>query len=345
MANPEKENPYYLILDLLGNELKAFEIHLQRVLKEQSPYLSEHEINLYKKGKKLRPMLLLLSAKIGKYPDDGALEEKVIAAATSLELVHVGSLIHDDIVDKAPLRRGLPTISASRGYELAVIIGDLQWIQATRLMSEFMKTNADIELMRRFLTSGEQVCKGQLDEMLGEKVDNHQALLNRYYRTIDRKTGQLISFACYGGAKLVDAPPSIIGNLERFGQLLGRAFQVMDDVFDIVRPEDISGKSQLIDLAQGRLSLPIIYALEELPDLHFLTKISKGENLTQEELLEGAKIIRNGNGWIRAASDARAIVSKAQLILELLPKCACRDALYKLTDHLVNQGFLENFGS
>ncbi|MDG5490531.1 polyprenyl synthetase family protein [Psychroserpens sp. SPM9] len=336
-----KSHPYHKAIEIVKDDFLAVENYMTNLIQSQEKYLNEEEQLFYKKGKKLRPLLFLLAAKIASRNPNEILAEKVHAGAASIEMVHVGSLIHDDIVDKAPIRRGLPTISASRGYEIALIIGDLQWIKATRLMSSFMETKEDILLMKRFLETGEEVCKGQLDEMLREPEEDINTLINRYYRTIDRKTGQLISFACEGGARIVNGQPSVVGALQRYGTLMGRAFQVMDDVFDIVRPNSTSGKEQLIDLKQGRLSLPIIYALRALPKDHFLQNILKNLPLTEEQLHEGISIIKNGNGWIEAASEARGIASKAISQLMLLPESPYRNILIELADFTVNQGIFD----
>jgi heptaprenyl diphosphate synthase len=325
---------------LVARELAALDERLEEILDGQREYLTEAELALYRRGKRLRALLLLLSAHVAARPPAEVLSDKAIAAAVSLELTHVGSLIHDDIVDRAPMRRGLPTISASRGYELALVIGDLQWVQATRTMSAHVETREDILLMRDFLESGEQTCRGQLDEMLAGPADGADELVRRYFRTIDRKTGRLVSFACEGGARLVDGPPPVVGGLRRFGAWLGRAFQVMDDVLDVVRPTAAAGKQQLTDLREGRLSLPLIYALEEVADDHPLRRLLAGEALGPEQAEEGVRAVRHGGGWMRALADARAIVQRALDELTLLPGGRHREALAALASHVVDQGFL-----
>lgn len=335
------KNPYDTAIALINDEFSIFEQRFTTVVERQQDYLSTGEIKAYRFGKKLRPLLLLLSAHAGARQPQVPLPEKAIAAAVSIELTHLGSLIHDDIVDKAPLRRGLPTISASRGYELALIIGDLQWIAATREMAGFVETQEDIVLMRQFLETGEQVCRGQLDEMLGESTDDIQGLIRRYYRTVDRKTGKLIAFACEGGARLAQGSPTAVGCLSRYGLLLGRAFQVMDDVLDIMQSSRSSGKARLTDLVQGRLSLPILYTLSELPEAHFLHCLVRGESLDAQQLGSAERLLVHGNGWLRALADARAIVAKALTNLQLLPESPYRSALAEIAEHIVNQHFLE----
>jgi heptaprenyl diphosphate synthase len=339
-AEAPPAGPYDRARSLVGRDLERVEARLEAIVRSQAEYLGEEELAFYAGGKRLRPLLLLLSAHVAAHPPAETLPDKAITAAVSLELSHVGSLIHDDIVDRAPMRRGLPTLSASRGYELALVIGDLHWVQATRLMSAHVETREDILLMRDFLDRGEQTCRGQLDEMLSGAGGAEEEMLRRYYRTIDRKTGQLLSFACEGGARLMDGMPSVVGGLRRFGSWLGRAFQVMDDVIDVVRPAGASDKEPLADLRQGRLSLPLIYTLAELEPDHFLQRIATGGTLNDGELAAGVEIVRGGAGWIRAISDARAVVARARLELDLLPAGEHRDALDAIAAHIVDQGFL-----
>lgn len=345
MSGAAPSHPYDHARAMVAEEFAAFEERLEEVVARQAEYLTDTERAFYRRGKRLRPLLLLLSARVAERGGRKPLPDKAVAAAVSLELAHVGSLIHDDIVDRAPTRRGLPTVSASRGYELALVIGDLQWVEATRTMAAFMETPADIELMRQFLDTGEQTCRGQLDEMLGASRRDGDELVRRYYRTIDRKTGRLVSFACEGGARVMEGTPAVVGGLRRFGSWLGRAFQVMDDVLDVVRPAHAAGKEPLTDLLQGRLSLPLVYTLQALPPGHFLQRLRTGEALDEEELREAARLVRFGDGWIRAFSDARAIVARAHAELSFLPEGPYRQALWDLSAHLVNQGFLDPHGT
>jgi heptaprenyl diphosphate synthase len=225
-----------------------------------------------------------------------------------------------------------------------VVIGDLQWVQAARAIAEHMDGAGDIALMREFLETGEQTCRGQLDEMLAAAGTGSE-LVRRYYRTVDRKTGRLVSFACEAGGRLTGGLPSVVGGLRRFGAWLGRAFQVMDDVLDLMRPAEAAGKEPLTDLAQGRLSLPLLYTLDELGDDHFLKRLVTGGRLSERELREGVRLLRHGDGWTRAIGDARAIVVRARAELTLLPEGPYRDALGGLAAHVVDQGFLDSYGT
>ena len=329
---------------LVAEDVARLAAKLAAVLSAQRDYLRDDDVRFYRGGKQLRPLLLFLAARAC-MREDAAADERVVAAAASIEIIHVGSLIHDDIVDNAPLRRGLPTISASRGYETAMLLGDLQFIEAASVFASFIDGESDLELMRTFLDTGRRLCRGQLDELLSDRGTTHDALVQRYYRTIDRKTSQLISFACEAGARLAGAGPSTIGTMRRFGLLFGRAFQVMDDVLDVVRASEESGKERMIDVRRGRLSLPIIFTLATVDDAHPLRRIVNGETVSDADVAVALRAVEREDGWVRAWSEARAIADKAIANLHLLPHTVYRDALEQLAAHVIDQGFLEQEGA
>ena len=329
---------------LVDDDFARLDAKLEDVLYAQRDYLREDDVRFYHGGKQLRPLLLLLAAHAC-MDQDAAADERAIAAAASIEIIHVGSLIHDDIVDNAPLRRGLPTISASRGYETAMLLGDLQFIEAASVFASFVDGESDLDLMRTFLDTGRRLCRGQLDELLSDRGTTHDALVQRYYRTIDRKTAQLVSFACEAGARLAGAGPTAVGTMRRFGLLFGRAFQVMDDVLDVVRATEDAGKEQMIDVRRGRLSLPIIFTLDAVEETHPLRRIVNGEAVSDEDVVTALRAVERQNGWVRAWSEARAIVAKAIANLRLMPHTVYRDALEQLCAHVVDQGFLEQQGA
>lgn len=342
MPATRERHPYDAAAALVAGDLDAVDRRLEELVRSQRDYLTDVEVAFYRAGKRVRPLLLLLSAHAAARRPLAAVPDKGVVAAVALEIMHVGSLIHDDIVDRAPTRRGLPTISASRGYELALVVGDLQWAQAARLAARCIETRDDVALLHRFLEACEQTCRGQLDEMLAS--DGAGDLFRRYFRTVDRKTGQMFAFACESGARVVDGTPDVVGGLRRFGTWFGRAFQVVDDVLDVVRPGAASGKDALTDLHRGRLSLPLLYTLDALPRDHPLWGLVDGTPLTDAQLADGARLLRHGDGWMRALGDARAIVARAGSELDLLPSGPHREALRALVAHLVDQGFGESHG-
>ena len=181
---------------LLAPDLVRFEETLLETLKPQAEYLTRTEYETYRRGKRLRPVLLLLSARSVLPADTAALPDKLIKAAVSLEKLHVATLIHDDIVDVAPMRRGMQTVFSERGAEMAVLIGDMQFIQAIRCFVDGIDVQKDMELVKMVLNVGFDLCRGELDEILTDPSIGIEKLINRYFRTVDRKTSTLFALAC-----------------------------------------------------------------------------------------------------------------------------------------------------
>jgi heptaprenyl diphosphate synthase len=349
----EPNTPYDTITELLQEDLEAFESRFNQVMQNQADILSAEEMQLYRGGKKIRPILLLLSARMnapeGKAPKENApegktpegkapLPERIIAAAVSLEIAHIGSLIHDDIVDKAPLRRGLPTVNASRGYEFALLIGDLQIMESARVFASFVNTPKDIALMKDYLNTGYTLCKGEIEELINGSTQWEPGVMAaRYYRIIDRKTGRLISFACEAGARLVDGLPSQVKAMREFGMFLGRAFQIMDDVLDVVQSTQSAGKAVYTDLREGRLSLPIIYALDAAPPDHPIHKVLREKEYSEEEFKAAASFLKKSNSHLKAYSDARVVIEEAKTQLYNSRDNEYKRALMALADYVVDR--------
>jgi secondary thiamine-phosphate synthase enzyme len=201
-------------------------------------------------GKRLRPKLVQLTAAIG--PRNDPLRAAELAAA--VELLHNATLIHDDYVDESPYRRGRPTVAAAEGPERAIAVGDYYFAKATRLIAEIGNpgvTSAVAEAL-------EAVCASQIDDVAlrGAYPGDRES----YMRVVRGKTASLFAAACASGALLSDAPPEVVAALRRYGDLLGVAFQMADDMVDF---SPSSGKPMGLDVRQRVLSLPLIYAAED----------------------------------------------------------------------------------
>jgi heptaprenyl diphosphate synthase len=325
---------------LIQEDLVRFEQALEQALEPQAEYLTDSEYETYRRGKKLRPVVLLLSARVSGTPDLKDLPEKVIKASVSLEMLHVATLIHDDIVDVAPTRRGLKTVYSERGTEMAVLIGDLQFIQAIRCFAEAIDAQEDMHLVRAVLDVGFRICCGELDEIMTDPTWDLATLEKRYFRTVERKTAMLFGLACESGASLSGAGRHACFFLSRYGRRFGSAFQIMDDIFDLMRPEELSGKAPGVDLAQGRLTLPMIYALSELPEDHVVRRIIRREPYSPEDLREAVAAIALSKGLIKAYSKAREMALEAADFLTEFRPSPYRDALADIARYVVNRGYL-----
>ncbi|TCJ13570.1 polyprenyl synthetase family protein [Flaviaesturariibacter flavus] len=304
--------------DLVGADLERFEKELLKTLRTQRRYLSANTMEIYRRGKRFRPMLLLLSARLnGASPVGKPLPPKVITAAVSLEMLHVGSLLHDDIVDRAPLRRGLPSLNAESGNEVAMLVGDMQMIESMRRFVSSVKTQEDLRLVSHYLDTALDLCKGEIDELRQRGGWNTDFLRRRYLRTIDRKTSRLIALSCEAGARLVEARVGKVAAMEKYGLYCGRAFQVMDDLKDIFQDAGSSGKERFIDLRNRRITLPYIYVLEGLPPRNPVRQILSGRPYTEKVFAAATSLVPASPGIDKAYSEARVYMLKACEELEI----------------------------
>ncbi|THU34885.1 polyprenyl synthetase family protein [Niastella caeni] len=323
--------------ELISLDIERFEIILFKTLKTQRKYIGVNTLEAYKRGKKFRPILLMLSARLnGKEDPTKPLPDKIIRAAVSLEMMHTGSLIHDDIVDGATLRRGLPSLNAERGHEEALLIGNMQMIESMRSFVGAVRSKSDLRLVRYYMDTAFTLCRGEIDELRQKPSWKTAFLRKRYLRTIDRKTGKLIALACEAGARLVDARIREVIAMEKFGMYSGRAFQIMDDLKDIFHSKEDSGKEQFIDLKNRKISLPYIYVLEALPAQNPLKKILSGRNYTEADFQKATTLVLRSPGIYKAYSEARVYMIKAieQLkIYESNPYALC---LQHLLESVIN---------
>jgi heptaprenyl diphosphate synthase len=338
-AAPPSGSPVDRAAALVAVEVERFNATLKQVLEPQREYLSAAEYALYGRGKKLRPLLLLASARLVDGGHGAApLPERVIKAAVSLEMLHVATLIHDDIIDKAPKRRGLVSVNAARGPDMALLIGDLQFINAVRCFAGAVEAPADMALVRVVLDVGAKICCGEIDELTTNPTWSPRRLRDRYFRTIDRKTAVLFQLACESGASLMRVRKRAVWKLGRYGRLLGRAFQIMDDLADFVSSDEEAGKLSGTDLMQRRPTLPIIYAMEELGPDSRVARIMAGLVADEDERRCGIADVVGCNGFMRAYGDARRAAIEAVKCLEFFPPSELRAALADIAYHVVNRG-------
>lgn len=335
--------PIDTALDLIAGDVLRFEDTLMRTLEPQRPYLSDTEYAIYSGGKKLRPLLLLLAARLtDPEPGPGAepepLPQRVINAAASLEMLHVATLIHDDIIDVAPRRRGTLSVNQARGNDTALLVGDMQFVQAVRCFVAGIEAQEDMYLVQMVLDAGFKICCGELDELSTDLTWTPDRLRQRYFRTIDRKTAILFQLACESGASLIRARKRHVWKVGRYGRLLGRAFQLMDDLGDFLHTDEEVGKNRGTDLLRRRPTLPIIYALDELPPGHAVHRIMHAEPYLPEELPLAIDAVIATPGFVRGYAEARGIILEAVQCLSVFPPSPHRDVLIDLAYHVVNQG-------
>lgn len=322
-------NPLTKILDeLLQKDIIRFEDTLQTALKPQANYLTGTERQIYNRGKKIRPIMLMLSSRLLLGDED--LSHKIIKASVSLEMLHVATLIHDDIIDDALIRRGLTSVNAERGTNAAILLGDLQFVQAIRTFVDAVETDSEMGLVKMVLDTAFNICAGELDELETDPNWSLVHLRQRYFDVIERKTAIMFGLACETGIALAKGGKSESRRLGFYGRRVGKAFQIMDDLFDFLQDPKDSGKQLGIDLVRRRVTLPIIYAMEELGDTHNVSKIIRGEVNVPDDISAEVQAILSTQAIERSYADARHEALEALEYLNHFEKNKYRDALEEI---------------
>ncbi len=274
-------------------------------------------------GKRMRPKLLLLTAGIG--PRSEPVRAAALAAA--VELLHNATLIHDDYVDESTHRRGRPTVAAAEGPERAVAVGDYYFAKATRLIAEIGHGGVTSTIAEAL----EAICAAQIDDVAlrGAFPGDHDS----YLRVVRGKTAALFAAACASGALLSEASPEIVEALRRYGELVGVAFQMADDMVDF---SPSSGKPVGLDIRQRVLSLPLIYAAEDRivgPEVRRLLAGSLGD----AEVGRVAELVTSSDALNRVRVEAQALVDAAVHELEKVELDGLRPTLIGLAHSAVDR--------
>lgn len=276
-------------------------------------------------GKRLRPLLVLLAA--GDGPHSATAEERLLRAAVAIELIHSASLVHDDVLDRAPLRRGRPTVVAQAGRMIATATGDLLFARA---FSE-LAAGGEADDVRALSGAASALAEGEL--LQRADAWNVGVPLERYLHRCEMKTGSLFEAACQLGALAGGEPAEIVVALAAFGRRIGLAFQLLDDVLDVAGPASRTGKARGTDLLDGTVTLPLILARERDPelarlDLHDLRSAGDAEAICDRIAASGA--------LDAARAQALAVVTAARAELPLLPDRQ-RHALDLVADGVVDR--------
>ncbi|HEV8230531.1 MAG TPA: polyprenyl synthetase family protein [Candidatus Limnocylindria bacterium] len=275
-------------------------------------------------GKLLRPTLVFLSARFGTRDDP----ETVLNLAQSLELVHTASLVHDDIVDRAELRRNIPTVNAMWDGDVALIVGDYLFAKAYALAAVLPKPEV-IAIVAQTVFA---LCDGELNEVTSPPALPSE---EQYLERIELKTASLYAACCQGAALLTDADPEHVAALGAFGTNLGLAFQITDDILDLVGDETEFGKAVGRDLEEGMATLPMIYAAAERDGDLGRRVVQPGKS--RDEVVDLLRIIRASTGPQRARERALAYHDAALRALDRLPARDEREALRDVADFVVSR--------
>jgi geranylgeranyl pyrophosphate synthase len=247
----------------LRRRMEQIELHLGQVTAQAGTPLASHAATVTAGGKRLRPLLVVLAAEsAGGPPETPDGEQRLVRAAVAVELVHSATLVHDDMIDGALLRRGHPTVAAVAGRQMAAATGDLLF---SRAFAELAR-NADVAQLSALSEASSALAEGEL--LQREDAYAAHVAVERYLRRCELKTAALFEAACRLGAlTAADGSPELAAALVPFARRIGLAFQMLDDVLDVSGPVERTGKSRGTDLLDGTVTLPFILAREREPDL------------------------------------------------------------------------------
>ncbi len=280
-------------------------------------------------GKRLRPAAMLLAAEAA-----GGKSENVLPAAVALEMIHNFTLIHDDIMDQADLRRGLPAVHKKWGVPKAIIAGDALYSKAMEILlfarSEPLDIIESIELLSH---SCVEVCEGQWMDMNFQ--DRKDVTEDEYFQMVGKKTAILFATALKMGAILSGANRNISQPLWDFGRLAGTGFQIYDDVIDLIVPEEILGKAQGGDIVEGKSTLIIIDAFKKGVVIDTLGK----KNATRSEIMATIDALRESGSIDYAMNKAITLVEEGKSALKDLPDTDAKKILIGLADHMISRKY------
>ena len=325
----EKKSSLEMILEDIGEDLAKVEQEFRKNLRSDVPIISSiGEHLLFSGGKRFRAKLLLLSSKLCGYSG-----ENHISMASLIEFIHTATLLHDDVVDNAKLRRGIESANAKWGNEACVLVGDFLFTKCFTRMVE----SRNWEILHTISRATTIMAEGELEELIST---NDLALTEESYLSIiARKTAYLISAATQIGAILGNVSEEKEEALAKFGMDVGIAFQLIDDNLDYTSKEEEFGKKIGIDLQDGKITLPLIFALNQCnqEERAFIHETVESLSIRKEDFFQVVEIIERYRGIHYTWKKAKGYVEMAKGHLHLFPNSKERDALYVLADYVLER--------
>lgn len=274
-------------------------------------------------GKRLRPALVLLAA-----DNQAQMMDKLILWGLTVELTHTASLVHDDLLDEAPTRRGLPTLNAKWGNNIALLVGDFFFAKVAATLAQL----DDSRLISLIAETIGSVCEGETWELMTAR--NAGIGVDEYLKRIELKTATLLATSCQGGALLGGRSDSEVEAFRQFGHYLGLVFQVVDDILDVTADEAKLGKAVGTDLRQGLATLPILYALNDGINPAPIVAVLEAKTDREEDVLEALDLVRRSTAIERAYAYANELNLRAHECLNGIPS-QYKGVLTALTDDLL----------
>lgn len=325
----EKSSPLEIVFECIGNDLEKVDQEFRKNLRSHVPIISAiGEYLLLSGGKRFRAKLLLLSSKLCGYHGNFH-----ISMASLIEFIHTATLLHDDVVDKAQLRRGIDSANAKWGNEACVLVGDFLFTKCFSLLVQ----SGSWKILETVSKATTIMAEGELEELI--KTKDLSLTEDDYLSIITRKTASLISAATQIGAILGGVPEEKERALFEFGMDVGIAFQLIDDHLDYTSNEEEFGKKIGIDLHDGKITLPLISALHHcnLKEKTFIRETVVSHPITKDAFFRVVEIIERYRGIQYTWEKARGYIDRAKDHLHLFPNSKEKEALYSLADYVLER--------
>lgn len=316
-----------MMYSFLNSDINIIEKKLEETIQAESLLLRQASLHtLQAGGKRIRPVFVLLAAKFGQYDI-----EVIKNVAVSLELIHMASLVHDDVIDDAELRRGKPTIKSKWGNQVAMYTGDYIFALSLELMTNIQKPAAHKILANTIV----EVCIGEIQQMKDKyRFDQN---FRDYLRRIKRKTALLIAVSCQLGAIAAGATESIHKKLYQFGYYVGMSYQIIDDILDFTSTEKMLGKPAGGDLLQGNITAPALFAMENSDIRYEIEKVN--EDMSPAEIEKIISLVKQSGAIEKSLAVSDLYLDKALSILEELPANRAKKTLQNIAKFIGNRKF------
>jgi octaprenyl-diphosphate synthase len=281
-----------------------------------------------RKGKQMRPMFVFLTAKM---LSAGFVNERTYRGASVIELIHTATLVHDDVVDDSNRRRGFFSINALWKNKIAVLVGDYLLSKGLLLSIDY----GDFDLLKIISVAVREMSEGELLQI--EKARRLDITEDIYYEIIRKKTATLIASCCALGAKSVIDDELQVENMRQFGELIGMAFQIKDDLFDYT--EDAIGKPTGIDIKEQKMTLPLIHVLNNCTSTEksWLINSIKNHNKDKKRVKEVIAFVKDRNGLLYAEKKMEHFQQEALMLLDIYPKSEFREALILMVNYVIER--------
>jgi len=311
----------------VAHEMEAFEQKFRASMKTRVVLLDKIMTYIVKrKGKQMRPLFVFLSAGA-----TGTINESTYRGASLIELVHTASLVHDDVVDNSNYRRGFFSVNALWKNKIAVLVGDFLLTRGLFLALE----HKDYELLGICTEAVKQMSEGELMQM--EKARHLDINEDIYYEIIRQKTASLIASCCAVGASSAGASPEVVENMKKFGECVGMAFQIKDDLFDY--GDDEIGKPLGIDIKEKKMTLPLIHSLSKAPWLEKrkIIGIVKNNSEDAKKIKQVIDFVKKSGGIEYANQKMKVYFDQAMTLLETVPPSEFKTSLVDLVNFTIER--------